>query len=321
MSYLNALRILTFNTWLLRTPLGFDLAKDVEERFVRLPESLAETGADIICLQEVWCPKLRASLSAKMAALAYPFSLGSAPKRSRHIHPLWAVREHFGNGLMIYSRFPIVAEHTPLEFRAFTRLDEFFIRKGAVCAEVQISKSQKLLVCNSHLGAVSFSSSARSYNRAHELRRLRQSFELIKWIQTIEKPAPLFLAVDLNVHFQTWQRDRHAGGFAREVSLLLSDRIKKFPLKEVSIELGIHHPIPEWTFDCQNPYVASGFFGHLPNEVTDYLFYREIGGWAAQGAHRVFVPVGASTLAPGKGPLSDHYGILAKFERISAERS
>ncbi|MCP5762569.1 hypothetical protein NL346_28670, partial [Klebsiella pneumoniae] len=64
---------------------------------------------------------------------------------------------YFGNGLMILSRFPIAREQPALAFENFTRADEVFVRKGAIAVEIEAPGGLRLLVCNSHLGAVSFS--------------------------------------------------------------------------------------------------------------------------------------------------------------------
>lgn len=313
---MSTLRILTFNTWLLRTPLGFDLAKDIDERFSRLPAALAATDADVLCLQEVWSPWLRRTLAEQMLRRGFPFAAGVVPDlRPRGWGPLRFSRGFFGNGLMVLSRFPIVGTRPSLDFRAYTRPDEIFVQKGAIGVEIEVGSGNRVLVCNSHLGAVSFSPGQGTYHKKHLQRRLHQSRELVSWLAGLGHALPVFLAVDLNVHTRAWSRGEHSERLSREVALLLGERLKKFSFAEASLELRAHHPIPQWTFHSGNPYVASGFFGHLPNEVTDYLFYRPVQGWGAHRVQRVFVPERMPELLPGIEPLSDHYGVLAEFRR------
>ncbi|MGZ6469385.1 MAG: endonuclease/exonuclease/phosphatase family protein, partial [Bdellovibrionota bacterium] len=116
---MNTFRILTFNTWLVRTPFGIDVAKKINERFSLLPDSLASLDADVICLQEVWSPALRRSLREKMAALGYPHCAGGEKIGSASFFILRFIHNFFGNGLLIFSRYPISTVVQPSIFRKF----------------------------------------------------------------------------------------------------------------------------------------------------------------------------------------------------------
>lgn len=67
------LKALTLNTWMLRTPIGLDIAEDVDERLRLLPEKCAATGADLIFFQENWDPVVRSTLKRDLHRLGYPY--------------------------------------------------------------------------------------------------------------------------------------------------------------------------------------------------------------------------------------------------------
>jgi endonuclease/exonuclease/phosphatase family metal-dependent hydrolase len=299
---LRILKVLTFNTWLVRTPLGFDVSRDTDKRFAALPDALTATGADIIFLQEVWDPKMRAQISAEMSARGYPHAQGIKGPLVSSWFPLSFFHSHFGNGLLILSRFPIVHTLPDLVFKKYTRPDEILVMKGAIACEIEISHDCRFTACNAHLGAVSFSPATQTFHPRHAWNRFRQARALVKWLGKCKTDSPLFFAVDLNTHFRAWKKGKHSSDIAREVKLLLSTRVKKFGLLEASLDLGIHAPVPQWTFHHENTYVESGYFGHLPNEVPDYLFYAGERKWRAVKAERILTE-----------KLSDHYGLLVTF--------
>lgn len=285
----------------------------------RLPDALAGTNADVLCLQEVWSPDLRHRLTQALATRGYAYHAGTEPISSTGLPPLGLFRGFFGNGLLTVSRYPLLRFRDELAFRYFTRPDEILVRKGALAVEIMLPGEQRVIACNAHLGAVSYSTRTGRYQARHVLNRLRQTASLVRWLRKLGTDSPLFLAADLNVHYQAWALRQHSNELSREVALLLGRRTGGHPLREVSLELGAHKPMPQWTFHCQNPYVASGFFGHLPNEVTDYLFYRPGLGWRPSSVQRVLVPEDPPSLEPGRAPLSDHFGILAEFHRDARE--
>jgi endonuclease/exonuclease/phosphatase family metal-dependent hydrolase len=79
------IRVLTLNTWMLRTPFGLDIAEDIDERLRILPDKVASTGADWIAFQENWDPRIRKTLVQEMRRRGYPYeaSHGEVPPQNR----------------------------------------------------------------------------------------------------------------------------------------------------------------------------------------------------------------------------------------------
>src|SRR5687767_2701239 len=63
-------KVLTFNTWMLEI-LGKDRTQNMEERLTLMPKAIADTGADIVFLQEVWTEKARKGLINGLARHGY----------------------------------------------------------------------------------------------------------------------------------------------------------------------------------------------------------------------------------------------------------
>jgi endonuclease/exonuclease/phosphatase family metal-dependent hydrolase len=303
--------ILTFNAWLLRTPWGMQISQDSEERLAALPAALAATQAEIICLQEVWDPSYRRQIVEEMRGFGYCYHSDPEPRAGGGFFPLTYFHEFFGHGLLTLSKFPLVGEEKQLRFRNITRADEFLVKKGAIAVEADLGDGNRVLVCNSHLGAVSYSQRQRAYKKSHLRSRLKQAQELNRWLGEIREDRSLFLAVDLNAHLYAEGLGEKSGPLARELKLLLEESGKGFALQEAMIELGLHVPVPQWTFHSANPYVSGGHFGHLPDQVTDYLFFAA-DDWQLRAGRLVFHAVpGASE----EKPLSDHFGLLLAFEK------
>jgi endonuclease/exonuclease/phosphatase family metal-dependent hydrolase len=68
------IKILNLNTWLLRVPLAGDLARDIEARANMIPDKAAATGADVICLTEVWDAELRRQIIRDLGKRGYTYT-------------------------------------------------------------------------------------------------------------------------------------------------------------------------------------------------------------------------------------------------------
>ncbi len=100
------LRVVSYNAW------GVPFSSALGKRFRELPAAVVGFEPDIVCLQEIWVPSFRRKLI---------LGLGSG----------FHVAKSAGGGLMVASRFPIVAEN----FTAFPEykglaLEERIARKG-----------------------------------------------------------------------------------------------------------------------------------------------------------------------------------------------
>lgn len=79
------LRVLSLNTWMLRTPFG-DIAKDIDDRIKLMPRAIAEEGPDVIVLQEVWNQTIRQRLIDHFRDLGFPYSVrGEAPANPQNL--------------------------------------------------------------------------------------------------------------------------------------------------------------------------------------------------------------------------------------------
>jgi len=83
------LRLLTLNTW----GLPFGLARDLPRRTEALGATFAESGADVIALQEVWTARARSHLVAAAAEAGYG-------------HAFFVDRPRGNAGLVVLSRWP-----------------------------------------------------------------------------------------------------------------------------------------------------------------------------------------------------------------------
>ena len=62
-----------------------------------------------------------------------------------------------GNGLITFSKFPIIFHTTQVKtFSRHTAREEFFTRKGAIFCEVQVPGIGKVNCINAHLGSIDF---------------------------------------------------------------------------------------------------------------------------------------------------------------------
>ncbi|MGZ3699329.1 MAG: endonuclease/exonuclease/phosphatase family protein [Bdellovibrionota bacterium] len=278
------LRVLTLNTWMLKLPMGLGVAKDIPERLARMPDEIAATHADLIGLQEVWDPKIRAELVAALALRGYPHHA------YLENNPFSLLRGLIGNGLLVVSKFPIRPSTHQLVFADYTRTDEYFAMKGAILVQVEIPGVGLVDFYNAHLGAVSFNEKRRLYDADHVRARYRQFEELVAWIGRTKGKGIVFLAADLNTHFQDWTGEGFGEALSPEYQMLLA--------------AGFHNPMErrEWTYDMRNPYASEGVFKNLPSEVEDYVF---VSGMAKISAE--------SQVVFREKPISDHYGVLTRF--------
>jgi endonuclease/exonuclease/phosphatase family metal-dependent hydrolase len=334
--------VLTLNTWFLRLPFGVDLAADINERANRLPSVIQQTGADIVLLQEVWDPKIRRRLINSMNACGYPFSAGGEMmpfslttkgmasflglqgmlQVSQGNMPFLALtslglsaltlsavmtdlfRSKMGNGLLIFSKFPLEEKSSQLQFTDFTRPDEYFVAKGALKSRAKVPGLGWCDLVSSHIGVVSYLSEQGSHHKGEERKRSAQIEELHGWLHKQRTSEVLIMGADLNV----LPRDTE-GKLTQEYSLLMGNEGRKGFIDAYAYlygnDLGHGH-----TDSLNNPYKASGMFRHTPDGRIDYIWYT--------GSRRIQpteVQVVCSDTLPSTGKtISDHYGVLARFE-------
>lgn len=285
------LKVLSFNAW--QTP--GNLSRDLLERAHHLPDSLAKTGADVIALQEIWISKLQDSLTQKMQDLGYPFFSSTRGNRG-------FLRGRYGNGLLVFSKFPFIDRSELLEFSNYTYYEEYFVRKGALFLTIDLGKNKSIDLINTHFGAIRFNQKKSQFYLSDYKIHFLQTQELVNFVNKHSSNRPLILAADFNSHYGLWHPEE---GFLPDTN---SENyywlLEKLKLKETLVRSQNFY-----TFDKLNHYVAKGNFKSSPSEVVDYVWVR---GDEILKASSSLVLTESHHLS-GK-PLSDHYGILAEID-------
>ncbi len=302
-------KVLSFNTWLLKTPFGFSIAEHVDARAQLIPSAIATLNPDIISLQEVWSTEHRDQLIRDFQKLGYPYAAFRADTNTL-LNPLEIVRAKFGNGLLIISKYEIHSEVLQLRFQTHTRADERAVIKGAILARILVPGLGWMDFFNSHLGAVTFDKHSHEYYPKHIRNRFAQAQELSHFLLTHKKNDFCIGALDLDGHYHVYEKGNYTGK--------LSDDYHLFTSQEKGMDfIDVHRHVhgidntPHWTFDKKNPYVSGGYFSHAPNEVIDYIFVNR---------NQKIIPVHSEIVfqePQGREKphmLSDHYGVLATFE-------
>ena len=178
----NILKILTFNAGLLKIKLfGRTLVEPAlftDERFPYLSPALMGSGADLICLQEVYEKKHQARLISDLAPL-YPFNVCAPSGRLGRLGP----------DLMMFSKYPIVASRVVL-YRHLPPDERLCVDKGFIVAKVNAGPFGEICVTNTHntSGGVVWHPEGRVTNRARHL-QYRQLFKTIGLEQTDKRLA------------------------------------------------------------------------------------------------------------------------------------
>jgi len=136
------MQVLTFNVGLLDLKIGHVRIAEVPYREERLPyilDALKHSGADVVCLQEVFSIEHCARL-IKTLREVYPYFV-------RHDN---GKRLRLSHGLLILSKFP-VNRSAFVPFVAAPRLERFWIRRGALTATMDIGADESPLnIVNVH---------------------------------------------------------------------------------------------------------------------------------------------------------------------------
>jgi endonuclease/exonuclease/phosphatase family metal-dependent hydrolase len=296
------LKVLTFNTWLVRTALK-DFAEQVDERTKLLPLYLNSTNADIIALQEVWDEELRDQIVSEMKNMGYTYSATAG-------------RPSMGNGLLLLSKFELSSHVELLEFSDYTAFDEYFVKKGAIKAKANVPNIGWVDFFVSHLGAVTFDEGSNEYNHDHERIRANQAKELVNFIRYNTEYPLTFVAADLNANYNKWINGRYTNEPSNEYKLMT----EYLRLVDSFMSLNRDH-LPLWTFDPKtNPYAGDGFFSVIPSELIDYIFVSSSPRISTTKSDLVLnedIPQSKCDslgiqICPKR--LSDHSGVMSTFE-------
>lgn len=181
-----SIKALSYNVWGLPIALP---GHDQSNRFKQISDSILVRDFEIICLQEVFNPKIRSHLINKLASKYFTASDYSC---NQSILGSLIQKDCYG-GLMTLSKFPII-EETFFKFSSIkgSSLIEKIGSKGFLFSTIQWN-GQLINIINTHLYAGNSQKAAYC--------RMNQILEMEKILQELEsfKKYPTFLFGDLNI--------------------------------------------------------------------------------------------------------------------------
>lgn len=298
------IKVLTFNTWLL--PIG-KAAKTLDQRVKLIADSILESDADIVSLQEVWKSIGVRDRSRVMRELI---------ERLKVHYPHHYMNEgskRLGDGLLILSKkdFPIRAHSEPLTFKNCTALDECLgVKKGALHVEIEVPGVGLVDFYNAHLGASYASRASRTGMKSGHVRRRRKQVDEFKdYVERTRKHKVQILAVDLNT--SPYEYDRKTSGYTRRRTAEYMAVVNGLGLLDTFHD-G-HEFGEKFSFDKKaNPNASQGEGANarIPSETVDYVFVSKGGGKPTlipESSELVFDQAHEGVYA------SDHYGVLTTF--------
>lgn len=313
------IKVLAFNAWALRTPIGLELSKDLDVRLPLIPQKICELGVDIVGFQEVWDQSDMQFLVEKLKSCGLNYSaydesaFHDGPRTSNPLAQI--LGRTMGNGLLLVSRYPLsnVVLNEPIQKMSFTdatRLDEIVTNKGAIKTRVQLPKLGWIDLFNSHLGAITFDHDTKSYDSGNLDDHYLQAQELAQWYPQVRSRLENIFITDLNLsYFEYHSENGYTNNFSSPYKLMLS-----LGLRDAFADIRPRrNDILDFTFDSKNPYVSSGYFGH--DEAIDFIFINQQSRLKPIQAEIVFnTPYDEIKTNEIPGYLSDHYGVLVTFE-------
>lgn len=314
MSFKKTLTILSYNAWILDAPFKLG-ALDVKARAAALPAALAETGADVMALQEVWSSKYKKFFLQELKKYGYEYSFYENAGSNLFLRGL------FGNGLLVVSKVPILKpdlkNERVMSFRHHTRIDEYFAGKGALRVDLQPTTEMTISFYNTHLGAVSFKPQLGRTDPRQEQARQAQAEELFKFIQSTHKENPIIVAGDFNTHYKIFSEDGLSHSYAPDhlnlTSGPYSDRgmalVDSFHLINGEFSEKFTHDTEKNLYGDHMPVYRF----RAPRRTLDYIYVSqneqlEIGQSEIVLTENVLITGREKPL-----PLSDHFGILTRI--------
>jgi endonuclease/exonuclease/phosphatase family metal-dependent hydrolase len=301
----HTLKVLSFNVWAVEGWLPkfiLNPSKDLEQRFQLMPAAIAETGADVVILQELWRTDRADRLRNELMKHGYVYSAMKTP----------SVMWNFGitNGLLIVSRFPLDPNIEAIVFNDSTRDDEslIFARKGVIKTRVSVD-DQWVDVYATHLGGFSTEmkdGKAFNFVSSEQVSKAKQADQVANFIRQTHTSPSMVLAADLNTHPYVFHDGKYeAGTYAHEYSVLTC-QTKLEGCVELKDSAAVVHPNEQaslYTYDSNhNVYVKRGHFSYEPPGRIDYIF--SAGDLKVRDSEIVFKDTA----------ISDHYGVLATYE-------
>lgn len=281
------LSLLTYNTGLLRAPVRrFDPIPHVDARLAVIPTEILRLEADVVALQEVFQPRDRDAILARVRT-RYP-----------HVGHVPAPRARLDAGLLTLSRHPLRARVEP--FRDGPWSERFLSNKGALVTEIDLPDGSSVTVVNLHATAGGFFALPES-PRAEAMRR-GQMDQLVAIARGAR--GTVLLVGDFN-----------AGPGAAEANyrqLVASGFTDLFA--------HLHGDDPACTWDPKNSLNASGYHRTCPPQRIDHVFVRaedvRLGRVTPRRVRIVLDRPQVRTATGATVTPSDHYGLHAELEIV-----
>jgi endonuclease/exonuclease/phosphatase (EEP) superfamily protein YafD len=304
----NALKVLTFNTWLLNVG-PIEWAQDIDERIALIPIHVKQTQADVILLQEVWADDYKKQLIRGFEKQGYSY---------------FSWTPHEANGLLIVSRFPILKQKI-LVFSEYTNFEESFKDKGALYVELEIPGLGLVDVFNTHMGSIDFFEKDKYFNSNHERVVQKQIRELLDFIQSSHHNPTWIVGGDFNFHYDAWLAKRFWPVPSELYDALTRSWYHKFKFYDNFRWTRDRSQSTPYTYGSENPYVKDDQKYKGPSLTLDYVFTNQSSQnqLKATFSEKVFTqapkPELKSLFGLSKLPkrLSDHFGILVHFKAHS----
>jgi len=288
------LSILQWNIWLLKI-LGFDYTRNLPLRLEKIYKKIEELNTDIISFEEVWGDQDKRVLISALEK-TYPYH-GYQPS------PWYSM----GDGLLFFSKFPILSKTNSTPFRPPTRLQEWLTHKRVVKWEVEVPSVGRVDFFQTHMGSTLFHPEKMHHHAGTKTRLLQQIQTLSSFIHEKYSSKYSFLIGDLNFHYQAHEPGTLS--FRPEFSpeyQLLNQGLEKLNIGLIDTFLEFHGKEPHHTalatYSQSNPLVSKGDYSNYPDETLDYIFYPKKSGVQVLDARVI-----------DDHDLSDHYGLLGRF--------
>jgi len=288
------LTLLQYNTHLFLDSLAGDLDSKLlyedETRLTEIVDRLRSSGADLVCLEEIWADKTKRHFTGQLGA-EYPFFQNDG------IDDPFAV----GSGLLVLSKFPL-RDTSFTRFRKLAGYDALS-QEGFLQAQVTLPAGAEFQLITTH--TQSGEDSADRSARASNLEQIRNA------IASLPSAMPAVVAGDLNVIAED------ADGQPTAEYAQLQDGFRTLALTD---SFRVLHPDPHCdpgvTFDVVDNPLAIHF--NLEDcgqrQRLDYLF--------ARSGDRALAPTSAEVvhdyrfIDPRTGQpndLSDHYPLRGSW--------
>jgi len=282
------LSILTFNAAIQNIRiLGLSVYQPVnyiQERLEELSKKLIELKPDIICLQELFHPRLQQQLYGMLKS-DYLYSNGFAET---------GFRLRLGNELLIISKFPLQEGKL---FRFFNAsIEEQLFTSIGFYSTLLDGPVGKMQLVNMHMTAGGLC----NHPEDQHMEKIRSN-QIRQLMNTVSNEIPTLLVGDLNAGPETSQNNYHAvldAGFTDAFAKIGSSGV---------------------TWDPSNPLVASSNENNLPAQRIDHIFLNQMALKLLIPVSGNIVLNDQSIELPNssKIPISDHYGLNIHFKVLN----